>query len=398
MRDQLPDLRPWFAAGAPVAVAVVVGTFASAPLPVGSAMAVGPAGQVIGSVSAGCVEAAVYAECVDAMATGRSALVHYGISDDDALDAGLPCGGSLEVLVTRVDARRFAGLDQLASRVAADRPVLAATVLEAAGPGAGEVRAGMRIVIDETESWGSTGSREVDSAVGTELPALLAGGESGVRTYVCGSVTVRVLVEVFVPRPRLIVFGASEFAVALTSAGAALGWRVSVCDARPLFAAPHRFPAADELVCRWPHDYLADELAAGRIDARTALAVLTHDDRFDVPLLTLALGASEAGYIGAMGSRRTHERRTQALRSAGLDDDRLARLHSPIGLDLGARTPAETAVSIVAEIIASRRGASGRRLAETSGAIHSAGGRSTSNPVARSPHSTATTSVPACAR
>jgi xanthine dehydrogenase accessory factor len=168
----------------------------------------------------------------------------------------------------------------------------------------------------------------------------------------------------------LLVFGAIDFAAAVARAGAFLGYHVTVCDARPIFATRARFPDADEVVVDWPHRYLRNEDQAGRLDARTVVTVLTHDPKFDVPLLQVALRIPEIAYVGAMGSRRTHYDRLDRLRDNGLTDDELNRLHSPIGLDLGARTPEETAVSIVAEIIATRWGGSGRHLKDIGGAIH----------------------------
>jgi xanthine dehydrogenase accessory factor len=182
----------------------------------------------------------------------------------------------------------------------------------------------------------------------------------------------RVFVWAFAPPPRMLVFGAIDFAAAVARIGGFLGYRVTVCDARPVFATATRFPSADEVVVDWPHRYLAAEDAAGRIDERTVLCVLTHDPKFDVPLLEVALRLPEVGYIGAMGSRRTHDDRLARLREAGLAEPELKRLSSPIGLDLGARTPEETAVSIAAEIVASRWGGSGQRLADLAERIHHA--------------------------
>jgi len=179
----------------------------------------------------------------------------------------------------------------------------------------------------------------------------------------------RVFVWSFAPKPRMLVFGAIDFAAAVARVGSFLGYRVTVCDARPVFATARRFPDADEVVVEWPHRYLQTEADAGRIDERTVLCVLTHDPKFDVPLLEVALRLPVA-YVGAMGSRRTHEERLDRLREAGLSKEEIARLSSPIGLDLGARTPEETAVSIAAEIIAGRWGGSGEPLTETSGRIH----------------------------
>jgi xanthine dehydrogenase accessory factor len=180
----------------------------------------------------------------------------------------------------------------------------------------------------------------------------------------------RVFVWAFAPAPRMIVFGAIDFAAAVARIGGFLGYHVTVCDARPVFATATRFPSADEVVVSWPHQYLQAEADAGRVDARTVLCVLTHDPKFDVPLLEVALTLPEVGYVGAMGSRKTHDDRIARLRESGLDDAALGRLSSPIGLDLGARTPEETAVSIAAEIVARRWGGGGARLAALDGRIH----------------------------
>ena len=180
----------------------------------------------------------------------------------------------------------------------------------------------------------------------------------------------RVFVAAYAPRPRMLVFGAIDFAAAVATVGSFLGYRVTVCDARPVFATGSRFPAADEVVVEWPHRYLAAEAEAGRIDPRTVICVLTHDPKFDVPVLEVALRLPELAYVGAMGSRRTHEDRLERLREAGLGKAELTRLSSPIGLDLGARTPEETAVSIAAEIVALQWGGHGQRLQDTAGPIH----------------------------
>jgi xanthine dehydrogenase accessory factor len=180
----------------------------------------------------------------------------------------------------------------------------------------------------------------------------------------------RVFVWAFAPKPRMLVFGAIDFAAAVARVGSFLGYQVTVCDARPVFATATRFPDADEVVVDWPHRYLEGEVEAGRIDGRTVICVLTHDPKFDVPLLEVALRLPDVAYVGAMGSRRTHDDRMARLRETGLGEHELARLASPIGLDLGARTPEETAISIAAEIVASHWGGSGERLVETQGRIH----------------------------
>ncbi|MFY9918252.1 MAG: XdhC family protein, partial [Mycobacterium sp.] len=210
--------------------------------------------------------------------------------------------------------------------------------------------------------------------VADDARGLLAAGRSEVLTYGPDGQRRGAGMEVFVasyaPRPRMLVFGAIDFAAALARQGSLLGYRVTVCDARAVFATRARFPTADEVVVEWPNRYLAAQHEAGEIDARTVICVLTHDPKFDVPLLEVALRLPEIGYLGAMGSRRTHDDRLARLREAGLTETELSRLHSPIGLDLGARTPEETAVSIAAEIIARRWGGGGRPLTETDGRIH----------------------------
>jgi len=221
---------------------------------------------------------------------------------------------------------------------------------------------------------GSLGSDRADEAVTDDARGLLAAGRTGILTYGPDGERrgegMRVFVASYAPKPRMLVFGAIDFAAAVAKVGSFLGYHVTVCDARPVFATATRFPGADEVVVKWPHDYLQAEVDAGRVDGRTVIAVLTHDPKFDVPLLKVALRLPEVAYIGAMGSRRTHETRLERLREAGLLEEELRRMSSPIGLDLGARTPEETAISIAAEIIALRWGGGGDRLAHTSGPIH----------------------------
>jgi xanthine dehydrogenase accessory factor len=221
---------------------------------------------------------------------------------------------------------------------------------------------------------GSLGSARVDDAVRDDALGMLGTGQSGVLGYGPDGERrgegMRVFVWGFAPPPRMIVFGAIDFAAAVARIGGFLGYHVTVCDARPVFATATRFPSADEVVVSWPHKYLQAEADAGRVDSRTVLCVLTHDPKFDVPLLEVALTLPEVGYVGAMGSRKTHDDRVARLREAGLDEEALARLSSPIGLDLGARTPEETAVSIAAEIVAQRWGGGGARLGVLEGRIH----------------------------
>ena len=375
MREVLAELLPWWRAGESVGLATVVATFRSAPRPPGASMMVGPGGCAVGSVSGGCVEGAVYdlAQCV--VDSGRPVLQRYGVSDDDAFDVGLTCGGVLDVYVERVDRSTFPDLEDVAADIERGRPVAVATVIEHPNPAWMGRRLVVRSGVGESPVvTGGLGSQRADDAVLDDALGLLAAGTSATLTYGIDGQRrgegMRVFVWAFAPKPRLLVFGAIDFAAAVARAGSFLGYHVTVCDARPVFATRARFPDADEVVVDWPHRYLSSEDQAGRIDARTVVTVLTHDPKFDVPLLQVALRIPEIAYVGAMGSRRTHHQRLDRLRDNGLDDDELNRLHSPIGLDLGARTPEETAVSIVAEIIAKRWGGSGRQLRDTAGAIH----------------------------
>jgi xanthine dehydrogenase accessory factor len=365
VREELPTLRRWQAEGARIAVASVVATSQSAPRPPGATLGVHPDGRVQGSVSGGCVEGAVVEVATEVLASGRPQRVRYGISDDEAFAVGLTCGGTIEVFVRAVD-REVLDLDDLAQRVDHDEPVATATVVEHPDdPDA----VGRTLVLTDERATGSSGSVQLDRAVVESARGMLAHGATGLRHFGPRGERrrddVTVFVESFAPRPRMLVFGAIDFASAVASIGRFLGYHVTVCDARERFATTARFPDADQVVVDWPHRYLA----ATEVDTRTVICVLTHDPKFDVPVLQVAL-ETPAAYIGVMGSRRTHEDRLGRLREAGVDDEALARLRSPIGLDLGARTPQETAVSIAAEIVLLRQGGSGAPLRDTEGAIH----------------------------
>ncbi|MEU1243272.1 XdhC/CoxI family protein [Micromonospora parva] len=411
--------------GEPVALATVVATWQSAPQPPGAAMVVTTDGTVVGSVSGGCVEADLYERARRVLDTGQPELRRYGISDDDAYAVGLTCGGILDVFVERVDASALPALDAVAAArrdghpaavvtcvaadahhpptadatcVAADagsRPVDDATNTPAADAGrrpadahdspaaadhAGASdparRLGRRLVLTGQRRVGSLGDDRLDDAASADALGLLAAGRSGMLRYGYHGQRrgngVGLFVTTYATPPRMIVFGAIDFAAAVARIGAFLGYRVTVCDARRVFATARRFPGADEVVVQWPHRYLATEVAAGRLDERTVVCVLTHDPKFDVPLLELALRQPLA-YVGAMGSRRTHDERHKLLTEAGLSPQQLSRLASPIGLDLGGRTPEETAVSVAAQIVAARWGGTGRPLAALDGPIHRSG-------------------------
>ena len=308
MRDILETLVGWKAQGLRSAWAIVVKTERSAPREPGAALAVNERGEVAGSVTGGCVEPAVYEEAQAVLAGEPPRLVEYGIADETAFDVGLPCGGTVYVFVGPVDA---AVVKELAAAVEEERPV--ELVLAVAGAKENRVVA----ATGRTEP-------ELDGDV-FHLPLL--------------------------PRPRMYVFGAVDHAAALARAGRLLGYRVTVSDARARFVTAERIPDADELVVGWPDEVLRD----APVDERTAICVLTHDHKLDIPALKAAL-ASPAGYIGAMGSKRTTEAREALLREEGVSDEELARIRAPIGLDIGSQTPAEVAVAIAAELVAVRRG------------------------------------------
>lgn len=371
MREVLPELLAWWEAGETVGVGTVVATFRSAPRPAGASMLVGPDGSAVGSVSGGCVEGAVYELGESVVASGVPVLQRYGVSDDDAFAVGLTCGGILDVFVEKVNKETFPSLGDIAADLEAGRPVAIATVIE--HPNASWV--GRRMIVrPDVAPVGHLGSPRADDAVHDDAIGLLAAGHNATLTYGPDGERrgegMRVFVWAFAPKPRLLVFGAIDFAAAVARVGSFLGYHVTVCDARPIFATVSRFPEADEVIVDWPHRYLTAERDAGRIDPRTVITVLTHDPKFDVPVLEIALRLPEVAYVGAMGSRRTHDDRMERLREAGLTEAELAHLASPIGLDLGARTPEETAISIAAEIIAGRWGGSGEPLGSTEGRIH----------------------------
>ncbi|MFI6346141.1 XdhC family protein [Streptomyces sp. NPDC050560] len=382
----LEEKERWWRAGTPFACATVVDTWRSSPQPPGAQMLVGPDGTVVGSLSGGCVEGAVYELCRQVLADGRPVLERYGVSDEDAFAVGLTCGGVIDVQVERVDTASFPGFGALAASVRAGEPVAVVTCVSAAAPEKEapaasrgdrdpEGRVGRRLVVREERADGSLGTPLLDRAAAEAARGMLAEGRTGMlRRGYDGSTRgddLGLFVASYAAQPRMIVFGAVDFAAATARQGAFLGYRVTVCDARPVFATRRRFPDAAEVVTDWPHRYLRAEAEAGRLDPRTVVCVLTHDPKFDVPLLEVALRLPLA-YVGAMGSRRTHDDRLARLREAGLSEAELGRMSSPIGLDLGARTPEETAVSIAAEIVSARWGGSGERLTGLSGSIHTA--------------------------
>ncbi|WAH99294.1 XdhC family protein [Arthrobacter sp. MMS18-M83] len=369
MREVLDDLVAAIVAGHTVGLGTVVRTFRSAPRPAGAAMMVDADGSAVGSVSGGCVEGALYELATKVVQSGRPVLQRYGISDDAAFEVGLTCGGILDIFVEPVSTEIFPELQQVAEDVGAGRPVAVVTVIEHPDP----AWLGRHLVVRPEGFVGSLGSERADHAVSDDVQGLLAAGRNATLMYGPDGQRrgegMRVFALSFAPQPRMLVFGAIDFAAAVAKQGTFLGYRVTVCDARAVFATAARFPQADEVVVEWPHRYLQAQIAAGQVDQRTVICVLTHDPKFDVPLLELAL-RQDVAYVGAMGSRRTHHDRLERLREAGLTQAELARLSSPIGLDLGSRTPEETAVSIAAEIIALHWGGGGGRLSTMEARIH----------------------------
>ncbi|WP_435735269.1 XdhC family protein [Cellulosimicrobium sp. PMB13] len=413
-------LSPWLGPGQlPFAVATVVAASGSVPRPVGTAMAVRADGAVVGSLSGGCVEAAVHAAALDAIAAGTCHRETFGYSDDDAFAVGLSCGGTLDVhvqpvfpdddaaraldalaadagpaaLVRRIDGdRRTAVLLGADAARAADEPAVAAALHGLVGSGAVDAAAAQVVAVLRAGGTATVRAAHTgpDAGAGPAAQSDRDAGTDGTRTTTSpcddASEPVTLLVETRLPAPRFLVFGANDFAGALVRGVRLLGYRVTLVDAREVFADARRFPEADEVVVEWPDRYLAAEAAAGRLDRRTGVAVLTHDAKFDVPLLRLALDLPLA-YVGAMGSRRSHEQRVRALRAEGVPDAALARLRSPIGLDLGAVTPDEVAVSVTAEIVASRHGRAGVvPLSQSRGPLHANPPHAVEPHVAVDPH------------
>lgn len=361
MRDILDDVAPWLRDREPFALATVVRTWQSAPRPAGASMAVAASGQVIGSVSGGCVEGALYELANEVLADGKTRSETYRVADDDAIGVGLTCGGTIEVFVRLIDSGACSALEDVARSVANGEPVAVLTDLTTGSPTRLAVL-GTEVTADPD---GLTDIESDGSSVGLAVLDRLRRGESGLDVRIADNGGQSVMVELLGPPPRMYVFGAIDFAAAMCHLGAFAGFAVTVVDARPVFATRARFPDAHDVVVAWPHTFLA----TAPVDERTVITVLTHDEKFDIPLLEVAL-RSGAAYVGALGSRATHRRRVELLSERGVTENELARLHSPIGLDLGASTPAETAVSILAEILKVSRRTTGLELRSLTGPIH----------------------------
>lgn len=354
------------ASGTPIAVATAVSISGSAPRTVGTSMAFDGT-AVFGSIAGGCVEGAVVGVCEEVLADGKPQTVEYGISDETAFGVGLSCGGELRIHVQLVEPGS-AVADQL-RRAADGQPAAIASVISSAVISSAVIADTVAADTDNsgTNGIGSNGNdvaRRFADRIDAERRARIVGGRSALGVVDCDGVLLETFFEVAATPARMIIFGAMEFSTALSQAAQVLGYRVTVCDPRSLFATAERFPGV-EVVVSWPTEYLSTTV----IDERTVICVLSHDDRFDTDLVEMAL-AGPAAYVGAMGSRRTSDQRFADLRARGVNEKSLARLRSPIGLDVGASTPEETAVSILAEVLATRTAKPGVPLAATSGSIH----------------------------
>jgi xanthine dehydrogenase accessory factor len=347
MRDVLADIQRLRERGERFALATVVATRRTAPRPLGSKLVVAEDGALAGSVSGGCVEGDVHAHATAVLGGERPHLVSYGIDDELAFSVGLSCGGEIDVFVHEPDPAVLGRAMQAIER--GERAVLF-TVLDGADAGAS------CLVTEQGEAVGAGAER---------VRGLVDGLVRGARNALVEHDGRRLFAEVYAPPPRLVVVGAVDTGEALCRAAAGLGWSTIVVDARAAFATPERMPSAGELVVRWPAEALADIAP----DHQTAVVVLSHDEKFDVPALLAAL-RTEAFYIGAIGARRTQERRRARLLQEGADPASLERISGPCGLDVGADTPAETAVSILAEVLAVRAGRTGGRLQSVTGSIH----------------------------
>ncbi len=346
MREVLDELSEWTAHGEQIALATVVAARRSAPRPPGAKLAVSERGEIAGGVSGGCVEGAVVEIAHRVLEGAPPQLESFGIADADAWEVGLPCGGEIDIWIERYEPGRFEQIARAGGRATE------VTMLEGSRPGAK-----LLVEADGARS-GSLGSPELDDEAASTAAELLWTERSERRGAL--------FFDVSAPAPRLIVFGAVDIARPLCTLSRTAGLRPYVVDPRARFARPERFPDAEQVIAAWPDEAFA---ALGGIDPATSIVVLTHDPKLDDAALEIAL-RSTARFVGAMGSRRAQERRRERLLSAGLGEEELGRLAAPLGLDLGGVTPGETALSVLAEVIASSHGHEGGRLAHARGRIH----------------------------
>jgi xanthine dehydrogenase accessory factor len=348
VKEVLSDIERWRARGERFAVATVIATRRSAPRPIGAKFAVSESGEMAGSVSGGCVESDVYDHACQVLQQGRPQFLSYGIADELAFSVGLPCGGEIDVFV---ESAPDALVERLLRIIETEERAILFTVVE------GEPLGADLLVTEAGERFG-----EGPEELADHVDELLRRGRNTLFELDDGR---KVFAEVYGPAPRLLVIGAVDTAEALCAAAKQLGWRTIVADARGKFATKERIPSADELLVSWPQEAIDQT----QPDYQTAVVVLTHDDKFDVPAIKGALG-TEAFYIGALGSRRNQERRRERLLEAGVEEHQFDRVSGPTGLDIGADTSAETALSILGEILATRAGRDGGFLRNSKTRIH----------------------------
>ncbi|MGB6424953.1 MAG: XdhC/CoxI family protein [Solirubrobacterales bacterium] len=353
----------WLREGRRVVGATLVERIGSAPLDPGAQMLIDDRGSIEGSVTGGCVEGALVDEAERVLSGGEARVVTYGVSDEEAAGVGLMCGGTVRVFVHEYGKDSLDRLDAVADARAAGAPVALATVIEGKRAGASMA------ILSDGVSGGLGVADLLDRNAERDARGQLDEGVSRIRRYgtageVMGS-ELPVYIQAFSSRPRMVIFGAIDFSAEMANVAGDVGYKVTICDAREPFLQSPRFSRNAEVVVSWPDRYLEGE----ELGPRDVVLVFTHDPKFDEPALISAL-ASGAGYVGALGSRRTQKQRVERLQHAGLDAAAIDRIHAPCGLDLGARTPSETAVSVLAEVIAFRTGRSGESLGETSGPIH----------------------------
>ena len=353
----------WLREGRRVVNATLVERIGSAPLDPGAQMLVDERTNIEGSVTGGCVEGALVEEAQRILAGEAPRVVTYGVSDEEAAEVGLMCGGTVRVFVHEQGQDALEALEAVARAREAGEPVALATLLEGDRVGAKMAILGDGVV-------GGLGMTDLlDHSVERDALGQLDEGMSRIRRYGTGGEVmgseVAVYIQAFSTQPRMVIFGAIDFSAEMAKLASEVGYKVTICDAREPFANSPRFSQAAEVVVDWPDRYMDGK----ELGPRDVVLIFTHDAKFDEPALISAL-ATGAGYVGALGSRRTQARRLERLREAGLDERSLSRIHAPCGLDIGARTPVETAVSILAEVISVRSGRGGESLRETSGPIH----------------------------
>jgi xanthine dehydrogenase accessory factor len=356
MDEVLEQATAWRAQGRESALATVVRTSGSTPRGTGAKLLVSRDGAIVGSVSGGCVESDVAAHAVEVMTQGRPRLVSYGISDEFGIEVGLACGGSIEVLIEGLGADPYA---EVATLVRQEVPVVVATAVRP------EAAIGRRVVFARGEARGTLGDTVLDRSVQEKVPELIRSGQSrSMRFKDQSGEETEVFLDAYPAPPTLFIFGGVHVAIPLTRYAKILGFRVNVIDPRGIFATPERFAEADELAITYPEDYLSRV----ELNENSYVVVLTHDPRHDEPILKRVVG-SRASYVGAIGSRKTNQERMARLMAQGVPQEQLARVHAPVGMDIGAQTPEEIALAIMAEIIAARYGKAGAPMREVSGAF-----------------------------